>query len=894
MRVINVTPEMSVLPLGRLGENEVTKFVFDVSDWLEEYPGGTIGLANSLPHARNGYACSIESEGDGKYSWTITSAELTTEGKGRCELILIKDSKVKKGKVYKTLVGEALDPDADPPEAWQGYVTKVMDCAAAVIAAAHGQQIRFSSNDSGHLVFSYSEDEEVTEETEWTDVDLGPVNAYAMAVLGGYSGTAAQFEQYMADIANGAASASASATSAAASAADALEHTQSVIETWLGNNITPGSQYALDRTLALTNAAAPADMAGNILADKRAIENNLMRKQLEFEAYSTPPFNIVDGGIDTYGHDSSNEARCRTKYFNVTPGKPYMIQIDSSSYSITSVWTYDKSSSPTVLIKVPNHDSLSVVFTADATVACCRISFKRNDEANITSEDKDAILGILKIFTLTDNTLTEENMPADGKATGEKIAKEDFKIEAIKETAYSIEEYNWGKIGTSNYPLGWRTGYYQSSDGSAKNSGYYIRTVDTTIYFRDAAFIEVTPPTGYNVIVTKYDITTVPSTYVSRVGTFSEKGIFLKEKNRGYKFHVGRFDNNDSSDYLTSTFINQIKVRVFSMTGKSKKERTGDYEFFTVKVDRPLSFGGEEQREDVEEIECVLRLPSDYSPAGEPKQLVLACHGAHGYIDSANTTWYNANWKTFMDALLSAGYAVFDSNIFETSTGTGLMGLANGSPLYVNVLKKAYDYILLNYNVKEKIFVHGTSMGGTGATAFAHAYPGIVLAESSFAGREVIRYIWSLNEGNAADSYAKAYGYDTVTDLNNDKFSHIEGAFPSLSLVKYIDGIAQIPPDRDTNYQEWLDYYSQIGNLERDEDAGIWIGKRTVPYKAWNSWEDNEAYTKLQTVLKKAYNRGNACPYYVVNYESGTHTNMSYGQINDMIPQLIEWYKRWE
>ena len=311
MRVINVTPEMSVLPLGRLGENEVTQFVFDVSDWLEEYPGGSIGLANSLPHARNGYACSIEREGDGKYSWTITSAELTTEGKGRCELILIKDSKVKKGKVYKTLVGEALDPDADPPEAWKGYVTKVMDCAAAVLAAAHGQQIRFSINDSGHLVFSYSEDEEVTEETEWTDVDLGPVNAYAMAVLGGYSGTASQFEQYMADIAKGAASASASATSAAASAADALEHTQSVIETWLGNNITPGSQYALDRTLALSYAAAPADLVGGIksaINDFTESTRNLMPLYSSVDTNAEPT--LIDDGYRITSKNGNQYLNC--------------------------------------------------------------------------------------------------------------------------------------------------------------------------------------------------------------------------------------------------------------------------------------------------------------------------------------------------------------------------------------------------------------------------------------------------------------------------------------------------------------------------------------------------------------------------------------------------------
>ena len=125
MRIINVTPEMTVLPLGRLGENESTKFIFDVSDWLEQYPDATIGLANKLPHASASYPCTLEDEEDGKVSWTITSAELSVEGKGKCQLQAVEGTTVEKKKIYTTDIGEALDPDADPPEEWESYVTAV-------------------------------------------------------------------------------------------------------------------------------------------------------------------------------------------------------------------------------------------------------------------------------------------------------------------------------------------------------------------------------------------------------------------------------------------------------------------------------------------------------------------------------------------------------------------------------------------------------------------------------------------------------------------------------------------------------------------------------------------------------------------------------------------------
>ena len=94
--------------------------------------------------------------------------------------------------------------------------------------------------------------------------------------------------------------------------------------------------------------------------------------------------------------------------------------------------------------------------------------------------------------------------------------------------------------------------------------------------------------------------------------------------------------------------------------------------------------------------------------------------------------------------------------------------------------------------------------------------------------------------------------------------------------------------------KSWLEYFTQIADLSRNDDAGVWMGKRTVPYKAWNSWQDNVAYTKLQTILADAYNKGCACPYYSVIYETGSHNQLSYGKINGMIQQLIEWYKRWE
>lgn len=272
--------------------------------------------------------------------------------------------------------------------------------------------------------------------------------------------------------------------------------------------------------------------------------------------------------------------------------------------------------------------------------------------------------------------------------------------------------------------------------------------------------------------------------------------------------------------------------------------------------------------------------------------MIFACHGASGYIKASGNKWYNSMWKEFIDTLLDAGYACFDCNVVS-GDDTDLIGLALGSPLYINVAKTAYDYIQRNYNVKKEIFVHGTSMGGVGATAFAHAFPQLVLAESSFAGRDVVQYINNVKSNNytPTTNMATVYGYASDTDFLEDKWSHVDGNAPSLALVKYNDGVAEFPPDRASDFNGWCDWFSTIFT---STDMETLTAVRTVPYKSWNSWADSPNATRFDQKMIQAYNRGSACPSYGVIYENATHTELSYGQVHDMRNQLINWYKRWE
>ena len=206
MKVIQVTKEMDTLPLGRLGENKRTKFVFDVSDWLEEYPGASIGLMARRPHVNSSYPVILSDEGDGKYGWTVTSGDLSTAGEGKCQLKAIENSVVVKSRRYNTHIEDALDGQDDPPEEWESWLDAIQ--RAAEIAIIKDGKLRFAINDAGHLIMSYTEDVPIDGEGDsttteddvtWVHKDLGPVEAYAQAVAGGYTGTKAE---WIAEIAN--------------------------------------------------------------------------------------------------------------------------------------------------------------------------------------------------------------------------------------------------------------------------------------------------------------------------------------------------------------------------------------------------------------------------------------------------------------------------------------------------------------------------------------------------------------------------------------------------------------------------------------------------------------------------------------------------------------------
>src|SRR5690625_3348060 len=130
--------------------------------------------------------------------------------------------------------------------------------------------------------------------------------------------------------------------------------------------------------------------------------------------------------------------------------------------------------------------------------------------------------------------------------------------------------------------------------------------------------------------------------------------------------------------------------------------------------------------------QAILKLPNSYKDKGDPVRLVYLAHGAGGGVGDSSWGWHNFK---IVDSLIKNGFACFDVNggpIFENM----------GGPWVVQSAFKAYLKIKKEYNIKDKIFVVGGSMGGLSSTNFVYKHSNIVLAHAMFSPVLDLKQAW--------------------------------------------------------------------------------------------------------------------------------------------------------
>lgn len=242
MKRIDVTQGLKAIILGRLGENERTEVAFDVSDWLEEFPGATIGLYNKRHGESKSYPVVIgQPDENGIVLWTVGAREVEMPGNGECELVATYGSKVAKSAIWVTKVYDALDGTGPTPAPWSSWMTEFTMLKGAAETAA--------SNAAGSAADAAASAEEA-----------GTAGAEAGAAAGAEA--AAPYAEAAAASATAAAGSAVSASGSAASASGS-ETAAAGSATAAGQSSDAAAAAAVTAVSEASAAASSATQAGN-------------------------------------------------------------------------------------------------------------------------------------------------------------------------------------------------------------------------------------------------------------------------------------------------------------------------------------------------------------------------------------------------------------------------------------------------------------------------------------------------------------------------------------------------------------------------------------------------------------------------------------------------------
>ena len=243
--------------------------------------------------------------------------------------------------------------------------------------------------------------------------------------------------------------------------------------------------------------------------------------------------------------------------------------------------------------------------------------------------------------------------------------------------------------------------------------------------------------------------------------------------------------------------------------------------------------------------------PSSYKPTGKPTQLIAMLHGAGAYV-TPSIMGYTGTWVDWRNAYLNAGFAVMDINGWGISSGSDKYSRHWGCPLAIETIDKAFEELQNNYNIADKLLIHGYSMGGSAAWAYAFTYPSKVKAIALFAPG---LSSWIIGGGASTNSFAgiaESWQYESSQAAADDDFSRIVGYDPIYRCIRLHNGITYgvITPFENIVGENILQY----GDEESDY---ILIGQSIpCPVRIWHGTSDATVPVILSKIVTDAYRRG--------------------------------------
>ena len=241
--------------------------------------------------------------------------------------------------------------------------------------------------------------------------------------------------------------------------------------------------------------------------------------------------------------------------------------------------------------------------------------------------------------------------------------------------------------------------------------------------------------------------------------------------------------------------------------------------------------------------------PSSYTPNGKPTQVIAMLHGASGFVSQSVMGYAVQKWLDWRNLYLSHGFAVLEINGWGISTESDNKSRHWACPPALETIDKAFDTLREQYNVADKLMLHGTSMGGATSWAYALTRPNKVAAVGLFSPA-TLSWIM-LKDRSLENDYELAaanWQYADAAAAVADDFQRIIGYDPIIRAMRFKDG-AYSPPEQLAGLD--VLQYGQTGNQY------VLVGQPLqYPVRIWHGDADPTVPVVLSQIIADAYRRG--------------------------------------
>ena len=558
-------------------------------------------------------------------------------------------------------------------------------------------------------------------------------------------------------------------------------HIEEDVEAWLEENVDPDTGYVLDRTLAMQNAAAPADMVGDLKSDIDNLNSNSEAIPLAFTIDGTGFVRYADGTVT----DSSNYSH--TDYIDIAEYGQLVFRHYGATGAKNSIngglafYDENKTYISGVQNKCNQASAGYLSFSSLVTVPDNAKYVRFTTATNTSTYGEFSVYGVTKLWLAIQNN--EISSLIESNPVGAVV------WEDIKGTG-TYTQYN-----------GWEKGYWTSSNEQG-DSKYMMRywtfftTESWAISKANKLLFEV--PDTYCIILQGFG----GSGYTTREENYTIKGRMVITLTEGlrYRMHLRQmdFDNMSTSGRGSDQILSALKMIPICENTHTIVRPYGGRRYFTVNINRAwanisATSTSNAEGSDPVDIKCVIQLPTSYNPSGKKTPLIMYCHGA-----SANVTeekWYenNANFFTLLDELNNAGFAVFDvANTRNQDGGFPDWGCLPLMEAYI----KAWSYIKNNFNVEEKLYLLSSSMGTAANLNMMKWYGSNIIASLMTAPRPICKLRYESLTGESKTKMAEAFGL-SGTAWEDDRligFQHYENVSQVSSAIGVPRMLLQFPP----------------------------------------------------------------------------------------------------